>query len=376
MILTLTYAVFLFLILRFCMVLFNFISNPKLPSAPRNYYDFVSILIPSYVSLSQLAGLLQSIREQDFENYEVLIYGDGSGELRQVAAMAAGRDARVRILEPAGPGSPESAEIPEMPWLNEGAGSAGRAQSERAEKKCRFLASRAKGDYLLFLNRVERVERGLIYNALYRAKIHSLGLLSLFADQKMKTFAEGQLVPSLNYLLVSLLPLRLILLTRWKWLAAGSGQFLLFDARHYQAFQWHSQTGSSGPDASDIMKKMKELGFRVEALFANGYVSGRIYTGKRCFGAFRKDVLSGFEGNIPVMFMYLLLCCLGPLCLMPLLSMQLLGMGLTLVTGMRIMSSLMANQPVWWNLLFHPLQMACLAAAAGASIFRIVRKNN
>ena len=69
----LIYAVYSFLILRFCMVLFNYISNPKLPRAPRNYYDFVSILIPGYANLAQLAGLLQSIREQDFENYEVIV---------------------------------------------------------------------------------------------------------------------------------------------------------------------------------------------------------------------------------------------------------------------------------------------------------------
>lgn len=352
MILFLTYAVFLFLILRFCMVLFNYLSNPRLPAAPRNYYDFISILIPSYVDLTQLAGLLQSIREQDFENYEVIVGGDGSKELEQVFELATGRDDRFMIA--AAPGD--------------------------TEKLCGHLASRAKGDYFLFLNHVERIETGLLYNSLYRMKLHSLGLLSLFADQKMKRFGEGQLVPLANLLLTNLLPLRLILLTRWKWLAAANGQFLLFNAVHYRTFQWHlgGQSSAPGeaelPDGTRIMKKVKELGFRVESLFANRYVTGRMYAGRNGFVAFREDLISGSGGNFLLLFLYLLLCCIGFMYLLPVLSMQLLGMALTLVVGMRIMVSLMGNQPVWWNLLFHPLQMAVLTVAICASLFRIVRK--
>lgn len=345
MVLILVYVVFSLLIVRFCMVLFNFTSHPKLPGAPRNYYDSVSVLIPSYLNLSQLAGLVQSIREQEFENYEVLIAADGSADQAQVVKLASGGDARFRIIQP-----PD-------------------------EAVCPALAAQAEGDYFLFLHHVERIEHGLIYNALYRMKLNSLGLLSLFPEQKMKTFSEGQLAPLMNYLLVTLLPLRLVLLTRWKWLVAGSEQCLFFDARHYRAFQWHTDAEGATLSGQEIMRKMKSLGFRVESLFANGYVSGRLYAGRSSFLDFQGDLIAGFRGSALALSAYLVLSYLGLLFVLPLLNMPLLGMALALLAGMRILSSLLNRQPVWWNVLFHPVQMTVLAAAMGASLFRIVRKN-
>lgn len=349
MVLILTYAVFLLLILRFCMVLFNFTSNPKLPPAPRNYYDFVSIMVASYQDLSQLTGLLQSIREQDFENYEVLIHDNGSPELKKVVALATGRNSRFRVLEPPGGGGDQNV--------------------------CAQMSEAAKGDYFLFLNGVERIEEGLLYSALYRMKIHSLGVLSLFVNQKMKTFAEGMMIPPISYLLISLLPLRLTLMTRWKWMVAAGAQFQLFNAQHYRTFKWHASGKASATGQWQLMKKMKALGFRVESLFAQGYVSGRMYAGEQDFGNFRDDLTAGFGGNALLLLTYLLCCTAGLTLLLPLLSMQLLGMALTLIAGMRVMSSLLSGQPVWWNLLFHPLQMAVLAAAIAASLYRILRKN-
>ncbi|HYH57390.1 MAG TPA: glycosyltransferase family 2 protein [Anseongella sp.] len=243
------------------------------------------------------------------------------------------------------------------------------------DRGCRQLAAEAKGDYLLFLNSVERIEAGLIYSALYRMKIHSLSLLSLFTDQKMKTFGEGQVVPLVSYILFSLLPLRLILLSRSTHFAAASGQFMLFNARHYKAFQWHLESDEGSADGTSIMKRIKELGFRAETLLANGYVTARMYSG---FGPAMKSLseilVSGFERSAPALLVYLLLCGLGYLFILPVLSMQLLGMALALIVCMRIMVSLMGNQPVWWNLLFHPVQMVVMVIALSNSIFRIVRK--
>jgi len=41
------YLIYFFLILRFCVTLFNFISNPKLTKVSHQYHDLVSILIPA-----------------------------------------------------------------------------------------------------------------------------------------------------------------------------------------------------------------------------------------------------------------------------------------------------------------------------------------
>lgn len=360
MIVALTYAIFLFLILRFCIVLFNYISHPKLPPAPRNYYDFVSILVTGYASLAQLAALLQSISEQDFENYEVIIYAGGSAsettsadDVRRIAGIFSGKNGRFSVIS------------------KEELQGEGIFASENAA--CRQLADRAKGDYLMFLSGVERMETGLIYSSLYRMKMHSLSLLSLLTDQKMKTFGEGQVTPLINYMLLGLLPLRLVLLSRSRHFAAASGQFMLFKAGHYTTFQWHLGSGGSYADATTIMKQVKSLGLRAETLLANGYISGRTYRGfAQGMKRLERKLSTGFERNVPALLFYLIVCGIGYLFILPVISMQLLGMALTLIAGMRIMTSLMGNQPVWWNLLFHPLQIMAMTGALVLSIFRIL----
>src|SRR5690606_6082736 len=114
-----------------------------------------------------------------------------------------------------------------------------------------------------------------------------------------------------------LLPLRLVLLSPWKWLVGGNDQCLLFDAKHYRSFKWHSGTGSDTLRGLEIMKTMKALGFRVESLFANRYVSGRMYAGPRSFLAFRAALFSAFGGSAMASGAYLLFCHMVVIFLMP-----------------------------------------------------------
>src|SRR5690606_5758434 len=58
----------------------NFISNPKLPPAGRLYDDLVSVLIPVEHHSQQIFSLLQSIRDQDYKDYEVLIATHADGD--------------------------------------------------------------------------------------------------------------------------------------------------------------------------------------------------------------------------------------------------------------------------------------------------------
>ena len=58
----------LFIVLRFTVTLFNFISNPKLTRVNRSYTDLVSILIPARNEASNILTLLQSIHQQDYKN--------------------------------------------------------------------------------------------------------------------------------------------------------------------------------------------------------------------------------------------------------------------------------------------------------------------
>ena len=71
------YAILIFLVIRFSVTVFNFLSNPRLPRAIKHYKDKVSILIPARDEAENILQLLQSIKEQDYSNYEVIVLDDG-----------------------------------------------------------------------------------------------------------------------------------------------------------------------------------------------------------------------------------------------------------------------------------------------------------
>ena len=75
---------------------------------------------------------------------------------------------------------------------------------------CHQLAKQAKGEYLLFLDADEKISNGLINSAVHRMHFRSLALLSLFTNQQMKTIGEKLTVPLMHYILLNLLPLRLV----------------------------------------------------------------------------------------------------------------------------------------------------------------------
>jgi glycosyltransferase involved in cell wall biosynthesis len=204
--------VFVFLILRFTVTLFNFLSNPKLPRIGKHYADKVSILIPARNEAEDIIPLLASIHQQDYQNYEVLILDDNStDDTYKICAVFCAKHPRFKLIKgralPAG-------------WLGK-------------NYACHQLAQHATGDFYLFLDADEQVQNGLINSAVHRMKLRGLSLLSLFTNQTMRSVGEEMVVPLMHYILLNLLPLRLVYLLKTAALSAASGQFMLFDAAGY-----------------------------------------------------------------------------------------------------------------------------------------------
>jgi len=92
--------VLFFMILRFCVTLFNFISDPKLRRVSKHANNLVSILIPARNEEHNILSLLQSIADQDYTDYEVIVLDDGSTDSTyQFCSSFASRDSRVRVIK-------------------------------------------------------------------------------------------------------------------------------------------------------------------------------------------------------------------------------------------------------------------------------------
>lgn len=345
---TVIYLIFFFLILRFTVTVFNFISNPKLTSSAREYNDFVSILIPARNEDQNILNLLKSIREQNYPHYEVIVLDDNSTDnTLELCRIFCETDSRFRVI--LGEALPKD-------WLGK-------------NYACFQLANAAKGKFLMFLDADETIVNELINNAIHRMKINRLSLLSLFTNQVMVSWGERMVVPLMHYILLNLLPLRLVRISRSPIFSAASGQFMLFDADNYKQNQWHEQVKSKVVEDIEIMKLIKGYGYKGETLLANGYIYCRMYKNfGEAVNGFSKNFLAGFNYNVAGLFLYLLLVILGPIAIACILSSELLLFALSLIILSRVMISLAAGQNVWLNILLHPLQLLCMVLISVLSV--------
>lgn len=348
------YLIYFFLILRFCVTLFNFISNPKLTKVSHQYHDLVSILIPARDEEKNILTLLQSIKNQDYKHIEVLILDDhSSDETYNITAGFTSKNPAFKVIK--------GKELP-AGWLGK-------------NFACHQLARQAKGKYLLFLDADEEVDNGLINSAIYRTKVHHLSLLSLFTNQVMVSFGEKLVVPLMHFILLNLLPLRLIYLSKNPAFAAASGQFMFFDAEKYHQHQWHEKVKDQVVEDVEIMKCVKQQKLKGEGLLANGLIRCRMYNNyQEAVYGFSKNFLAPFNYSTITFLLYIVFIIGGPVLVALTLPLQLFLMLVSLIVLTRIMISLSSGQNPFYNVLLHPLQMISLIIVAHLSVRKHLTK--
>jgi chlorobactene glucosyltransferase len=343
-------AIFFFIILRFVVSLFNFLSDPKLRRVVKLHQDMVSILVPARNEEANIITLLQSIRQQGYLNYEVIVLDDNSTDNTYALCQEfADNNPRFSVIK--GKALPPG-------WLGK-------------NYACYQLAKKATGAYLLFVDADEQVADGLINSALHRMHLKNLGLLSLFTNQEMRTPGEQMVVPLMHYILLNLLPLQLVYLLRNRRIAAASGQFMMFKATAYHQHQWHREVKQSVVEDVEIMRQVKAAGFNAETLLANKLITCRAYKGYfEAVNGFSRDMLAAFNYNVLSLLIYLIILLGGPLIIIATLNINLIAFMCGLIILSRIMISLTAGQSAWRNVLLHPLQMLSLMLIAFLSIQR------
>lgn len=345
-----------FIVLRFTVTLFNFLSNPKLTRVSRRYDNKVSILIPARNEDANILTLLQSIRNQDYKNYEVIIYDDCSVDgTYEICSAFAARQPNFAVIK--------GRDLPEG-WLGK-------------NYACYQLAKKAEGEYFLFLDADDIVSNGLINSAVHRMHVNKLALLSLFPNQIMNSIGEKATIPLLNFLLLNLLPLRLVFIAKQPSFATACGQFMMFDAALYRQNNWHEHVMSRLVEDAEIMRLVKASANNGEVLLANGMVSSRRYKSYReAINGFSKNALGAFNYSVLGLMVYILLLTCGPMIILMTLNINLIFFMLGLIALARIMVSLVSGQNALYNIILHPVQMVNMVIIAFFSIQKYLTKTN
>ena len=183
----------------------------------------ISILIPSRNEESDIVSCLESLRRQDYPNYEILVLDDNSSDnTAAVVEEIAAADPRVKLLR----GEP----LPQ--------GWAGKPFA------CHQLASQARGSWLLFTDADTIHAPAMLRSALAYAHNNRLSLLSGFPLQHTVSFSQRVVVPVMYFIILSWFPLWWLQGSRKPKPGLAIGQFLFLSAQDYREIGGHEAVKS------------------------------------------------------------------------------------------------------------------------------------
>jgi chlorobactene glucosyltransferase len=193
--------------------------DARLPQAA----PLISVLIPARDEENNIGACLESLRKQDYPNFEVLVLDDNSvdGTAGIVNRMAAA-DNRIRLIS----GGP----LPED-W-------AGKPYA------CYQLAQQAKGDWLLFVDADTFHGPDMLRTVLDAALRLRVSLLSGFPRQLAGSLPQMIAVPVIYFIILGWAPLWLVHRLNSSRPSVAIGQFLLFPRGEYWRIGGHKAVQS------------------------------------------------------------------------------------------------------------------------------------
>jgi chlorobactene glucosyltransferase len=217
---------------------------------------FVSILVPARDEETNIGACLESLRRQDYPNFEVLVLDDSSSDnTREVVAGIAARDKRIRMVE----GKP-------LP-----AGWAGKPFA------CHQLARQASGDWFLFIDADTIHTASMLRTTMGLALEERASLLSGFPRQLAASLPQKIAIPVLYFVILSWLPLWWLQNSRKPRPSLAIGQFLLFPREEYQRIGGHEAVKSRILEDVWLGMEVKRHGGRHIAIDLSPVVSCHMY---------------------------------------------------------------------------------------------------
>ena len=194
------------------------LKRPSEDSHPPYPAPFTSILIPARDEEANIAACLDSLRKQDYPNFEILVLDDNSSDdtVGIVEGIAA-KDNRIRLIR---------GEILPEGW-------AGKPFA------CYQLARQARGSWLLFTDADTIHAPHMLRSMLTLALNLRPSMLSGFPRQLAASLPQKVAIPVLYFIIMSWLPLWWLQRSKKPKPSLAIGQFLLFPRDEYWRIGGH-----------------------------------------------------------------------------------------------------------------------------------------
>ena len=343
-----------FLALRMFISLANLISGLHLPDKTPEEFPKVSLLIPARNEEGAIGKLLSGLQQLDYPDFEVIVCNDHSSDnTEEILNWFAGDDERIHWF--LGEKLPED-------WLGK-------------NFACHQLAQKASGKYLIFLDADVELSSNAITKAVSYFQEKKLMLLSVFPQQKMEVFSVRIIVPVMNWILQSLLPIILVQKSKLPSLSAANGQFMMFDTVNYRNFQWHSKVRNHNVEDIRLARMVKAEGLKMAVLLGNNDIYCLMYRRlNEAVMGFSRNIHEYFGGKRAVMLGFWFIVCFGPFIVFISLGWEFLSLFVLLVFLNQLFVGIASRQNLASSVLLHPFQMIGFTAIVFYNIFRRFKK--
>jgi chlorobactene glucosyltransferase len=263
--LTLVASYFFILSLANHYEMWRFTRAPEIFDGP-----LVSVLIPARNEEKNIERCLNSLRNQIYKNYEILVINDNSKDnTGAILARIAAEDPRVRVFN----GRPLPIDWYGKPFA------------------LHQLSQHARGDLLLFTDADTIHTPTSISWAVTNMSALKADMISGYIGQIFLKFGEVVTVPLMFFLTGFVIPLTLNRFTKKHWFSAAIGQYIVIKTEVFRAIGGCEPFKKKTSEDIYMARYVKTKGYSIRFLNITEYVMCRMYNGFH-------DAIQGIGKNI------------------------------------------------------------------------------
>ncbi|MCF8260090.1 MAG: glycosyltransferase family 2 protein [Melioribacteraceae bacterium] len=341
----------------FMVLVYNLFTAPLVQNKHVEIDDdeLVSVLIPARNEAANIKNCLISIKNQSYKNLEIIVLNDEStDETEAILSEFKSDETRFRFIN--GEAKPEG-------WIGK-------------NWACHQLGNEANGKFLLFVDADVTLKEHAISQTISAMQKNNLSMLSVFPTQWMNTFGEYLVVPLMNWLLLSFLPLKQVFASNNKSFVAANGQFLLFKKSVYKKLGGHEKVKDKVVEDMEFARAVKNSGEKMMTLLGWNSIYCKMYSGFReSINGFSKNFFPGFNisylaFSVFVIFAFsanyhpFILVFINSLFIYPVL----------IVVSARMIISHLSKQNIFFNTALHPFQFLIMLFVGIKSMIDTKRK--
>ncbi len=341
-----------FNLLFLLIIIYNYFTAPVIKNikSPINDSKKLSILIPARNEEKNISHCLDSIVNQSFTNYEIIVLDDESiDNTANIVNTYVAKDSRIKLEQ--------GKKLPEG-WLGK-------------NWACFQLSQKASGDLFLFIDADVRLNENAVSNSIKLREEKSLNLITVFPTQQINGIGAQLVVPLMNWLLLTFLPLKKVYTSRRSSFVAANGQFILIDRKTYVTIGGHSSVRNQVVEDMELAKKVKKNGLRMLTALGGDSIFCKMYNSLNdSVNGFSKNFYKGFNiSALTFLFMlfFVMILFFSPVILI-MLNINFLLIVTIILIG-RVLISLMSKQKVIINIILHFLQMLVLIIVGIKSVY-------